>query len=158
VRAWLFRRLFGAECAEVGLLRNQVAALQHEIELNREHYGTELEALRAAARGHRPTAKIALADQMTPDQIEARLAGTAGREEIKAVFAYLSAELVRRSDLATNPPSPALVQRDGALIPAFDNEARLHTAGGADALADVLRVLQYFARERDDAPETGGVT
>lgn len=96
----------------------------------------------------RPPARIAIAAEMTDAQIEDRLAGTHTTEPVKAILAKIGGRVIELADRSTDAPRGERQTRDGT-IPAFTGEDRLHVAGGAAALAELLGELQALTKDRE---------
>lgn len=134
----LFRLLFGAEFERL----KKAEALYASSVSNRAELARKIEDLEA-----RRPARIENAAEMTEEQIAERLAGTENSPPVKAVLAKIGAKVIALSDQATDAPRGEIVTREG-VIPAFTNDDRLHLAGGAAHLAELLRDLQALAKPR----------
>jgi hypothetical protein len=137
LRQYLFRLLFGAEFRALQERPTTIARLERELRDLR----TTLWRLKG------PPAHVAIAAELTEEQIADRLAGTHASEPIKAVLAKIAAQIITLSDRATDAPRGEIHTREGN-IPAFTNDDRLHVAGGAAYLAELLRDLQQLVRPR----------
>ena len=81
-------------------------------------------------------------DAMPEEQVTQTLAGTAGTATIKAVRSLVGSRMVVRLDASATPPGER-----------YDAETRLHDAGGASALADLLRDLDSLTAAQKEEPQ-----
>lgn len=94
-------------------------------------------------------ARFKLEDAMPEDQIERHLGGTADSAVVKAIVAAIGTRIVRLSDQATDAPRETITQGE-RVIAGYTGEMRLHDAGGASALAELLRSLQTLTAHADE--------
>ena len=111
----------------------------------------EIERQRAALPA-RP-ARFSLEAALPEESIAELLAGTDGLPTMRAVFAHVSAEIVRLSDRSTDEPRDTVVLPD-RIIPGYSADQRLHDAGGASHLAALLAKLQDLTKPRPQNQET----
>lgn len=110
----------------------------------------EIERQRAALPS-RP-ARFSLEAALPEESIAELLAGTAALPTMRAVFAHVSAEIVRLSDRSTDEPRDTVVLPD-RIIPGYGADQRLHDAGGASHLAALLAKLQDLTKPRPQNQE-----
>lgn len=108
----------------------------------------ELREARAELRRLKPApARFVAGVDMTEAQIADRLAGTENAPPVKAIMSKIGSKVIELSDRATDAPRSELVTRDG-IVPAFTADERLHLAGGAAHLAELLRDLESLTKPR----------
>lgn len=108
-------------------------------------------ALRAELTPKPRPARLKLEDEMPPEQLAELLRGTAGLPAVRAVLALVKTQLVELSDRATDAPRETIALPDRTLAP-YTAEMRLHDAGGAAHLAELLSRLQDLTAAREPAP------
>lgn len=107
---------------------------------------------RAEAGRRQGPARLRIEGGMPPEQIEQVLAGTKDSPIVKAIEAHLGAMLVRATDRASDRPSETLVQGDRT-IAGYSETMRLHDAGIAYGLADLLLELQHLTAHKEEEPK-----
>lgn len=117
----------------------EVNALKGEIQLER--------AKRERRWGARP-ARMIVDKAMTEQAIEELLAGTETSGLMKAVQALITARVVELGDQATDRPRNTIVHRDGSVLAGYSQDERMHDAGGAANLAEMLARLQELAKPK----------
>lgn len=137
VRRWFFREIFATEYRELQASERCCDRLTDLLTEER-------------AKHRRPPARIAIAAEMTEQQIADRLAGTVDSPVTKAFMAKLAAKLIELTDRGMDAPRAEMVNRDGSVSPAFTEGDRLHVCGGAAHLADFLRELQESVKSRNE--------
>lgn len=105
--------------------------------LHAEALGYKLQELRA----WRKPARFMLEGGMTDGEIERALAGAEGSPIVRAIMAHIGAKLVRKADDATDAPREMITTAE-RVIEGYTAEMRLHDAGGASHLAELLGELQ----------------
>ena len=139
LRAWLHRKLFGAECRWAAEDRAQLWLLRKD----------NAELCAALRKLERKPARLEVAGGMTAQQIEDRLAGAHSSEPVRAILAKIGAKIIELSDRATDAPREQMETRDG-VIPAFGHDDRIYVAGGAAALAELQSDLQELVKDRPE--------
>lgn len=102
----------------------------------------------AELRRPRP-ARFKLEGGMAPAQIAESLAGQRGTPAVKAIEALLANKVIELSDKATDAPHGAYATAEGT-VPAFGADERLHFAGGASAVAELLAELQELVKPNEE--------
>lgn len=121
--------------------RDKILALEHTLASANGMHAAELARLKLPKR----PARFALHGGMTEDAIAEQLHGTEKMPMMLAVVAHISAEIVRLADVSTDAPRDPVVLPD-RIIPGYSAEQRLHDAGGASHLAELLEKLQELSR------------
>lgn len=126
---------------------------EHDDDLRRlENQWDEREAALRAELAPKPRpARLKLEDEMPPEQIAELLRGTAGLPAVRAILALVKTQLVERCDLATDAPRETIALPDRTLAP-YTPEMRLHDAGGAAHLAELLARLQELTAAKEPVP------
>lgn len=141
IRAWLFRELFADEYTE---LNNAVAARDYS-----RRKLVDLQDREAARTAVRRPARFRLEGGLSEELIAARLRGTQKSGVIEAVLAHIAAKVVGLSDRATDSPYGERVTAEG-VTPAFTADERLHLAGQAAGVAEILRELQELTAPEEE--------
>lgn len=94
-------------------------------------------------------ARLRIEGGMTPEQVQAALAGHRDVPAIKAVLDHVSHLVVQAADLATDEPRDPVREPD-RLIQGFNAEQRTHAAGRACALAELLADLQRLTAAKEE--------
>lgn len=131
-------------------LRDQKAASEKELGDARR----ELRELRSLLRGKpepRP-ARLELEAKMSPEEIERTLRGSASSPIVKAILTIITARMCEDSDRATDRPAVLVVSHDRITLP-YTAEDRLHDAGRASSLGDLLGFLQEATKATDESTE-----
>lgn len=121
----------------------RVSALTHERDYWRE---------RARPPAPKTVARILLAGGMSEPAIAEQLRGTESTPTVKAICAHLSSKIILLSDRATDAPRTTC-QVKGETIAGYSAEERLHDAGGASYLAEVLGEIQDMTKATPTAEE-----
>lgn len=106
-------------------------------------------AAELAATRRRP-AKMVSTGLMDEASIAEALRGTAPTATVRAIEALLTQRLIDLSDIATDRPRSTL-QLPDKTIPGYTMEERLHDAGGAAHMADILARLQELTKAKEEA-------
>lgn len=106
----------------------------------------ELEAERAKHQ-IRP-ARIVVQAGLSEDAIASMLNGTETLPVNRAITGLLTAKIIELSDTATDRPRPTIQLAD-QVVQGYTTEERLHDAGGASHLADMLARIQELSKPKE---------
>lgn len=150
VRLWE-RRAVGNEAGERSA-EDALVQCQNRLHQATKEKGGLMEQLAKARDGAvvRP-ARITIEGAMEEEQVKRALAGTHGTPAVKAILALVSHRMVAACDTATDEPRETQILPDRVIV-GYTSENRLHDAGRASALGDLVRELQAFTA---DAPVEG---
>lgn len=123
MKNWLFKLLFGAECAKIQQLERENEDLRRN----------------NATRRERRVARFALEAAITEAEVARRLAGTIKSPVVEAVMSLIDRKIIEMSDRATNPPTTANTP-----------DLRTYEAGGANAIAELKARLQDLATPQEE--------
>ena len=95
----------------------------------------------------RRPAKMESVGPMTEEAVAEALVGTETSQMVKAINAKITAKIVDLSDRATDAPRETMLIR-GETVTGYTADQRMHDAGGAAHLADLLAELQEMTKAR----------
>lgn len=96
-------------------------------------------------------ARFKLEGGLPEEEIAQRLGGTGKTPVMQAVVAHLGKKVVILCDRATDAPRPAMTMSNGATLAPFTEQERLHYAGQAAGVAEILAELQELTAAGEGA-------
>lgn len=121
-----------------------VKRLREQLLQTREAFRRELE------KNMKRPARLTVIGLMSDLAIEENLAGTETNSVMRSVCAIINAKIVELSDLATDRPRQNMDRPEGS-VEGYSMDERLHDAGGAAHLADLLAKLQELSKPKEQS-------
>jgi septal ring factor EnvC (AmiA/AmiB activator) len=94
-------------------------------------------------------ARLRLEGLLPPEQVQAALANHRTDAVVRAVLDHVARLMVEASDLASDEPRETIATPE-RIIQGFNSDQRLHAAGKACALAELLADLQRLTAAKDE--------